>query len=61
MTYGPKDQVDRDVQDHQFGMAAAEDQELADELENEGASDDELPDPPANPPRAADKAVPADD
>jgi hypothetical protein len=60
MTDDPKDQLDRDTQDHQFGKAAAEDQELADELEDEGAADDELPDPPANPPRAGDKALPAD-
>jgi hypothetical protein len=60
MTDDPKDQLDRDTQDHQFGKAAAEDQELADELEDEGAADDELPDPPANPPRAGDKAVPSD-
>jgi hypothetical protein len=60
MTDDPKDQLDRDTQDHQFGKAAAEDQELADELEDEGAADDELPDPPVNPPRAGDKAVPAD-
>ena len=61
MTDGPKDQVDRDIQDHQFGMAAAQDQELAEDLENEGAAPDELPDPPANPPRAGDKAIPADE
>lgn len=61
MADGPKDRVDRDMQDHQFGMAAAEDQELADELEDEGAAADELPDPPADPPRAADKATPVDD
>ncbi len=60
MTDDPKDQLDRDTQDHQFGKAVAEDQELADELEDEGAADDELPDPPANPPRAGDKAFPAD-
>ena len=42
MTDGPKDQVDRDIQDHQFGMAAAQDQELAEDLENEGAAPDEL-------------------
>ena len=29
MTDDPKDQLDRDTQDHQFGKAAAEDQELA--------------------------------
>ncbi|HEX4220161.1 MAG TPA: hypothetical protein VHZ02_17420 [Acidimicrobiales bacterium] len=55
----PKDQLDRDPQDHQFGKAAAEDQALADELEDEGATDDELPDPPAHAPRAGDKAPPA--
>jgi hypothetical protein len=54
----PKDQVDRDPQDLQFGKEAAEDQELADELEDEGATDDELPDPPTDPPRAGDKAPP---
>lgn len=52
----PKDQLDRDPQDHQFGKAVAEDQELADELEDDGATDDELPDMPAHPPRATDKA-----
>ena len=56
----PRDQVDRDPQDNQFGKAVAEDQELADELEAEGATDDELPDPPAHPPRAGDKAEPVD-
>ena len=38
----PKDQLDRDPQDHQFGKAVAEDQELADELEDDGATDDDL-------------------
>ena len=52
----PRDQVDRDPQDNQFGKAVAEDQELADELEDAGATEDELPDPPADPPRAGDKA-----
>jgi hypothetical protein len=56
----PRDQVDRDPQDNQFGAAVARDQELADELEDEGATDDELPDPPAHPPRAGDKAEPVD-
>jgi hypothetical protein len=61
MTDDPKNQLDRDPQDNQFGKAAAEDQELADELEDDGVADDELPDAPADSPRAGDKAPPADD
>ena len=60
MTQDPKDQLDQDPQDHQFGKAAAENQELANELEDDGVTEDELPDAPDNPPRAGDKALPAD-
>jgi hypothetical protein len=60
MTDDPKNQLDRDPQDNQFGKAVAEDQELADELEDGGVAQEELPDVPANPPRAGDKAPPAD-
>jgi hypothetical protein len=61
MTHDPNNQLDRDPQDNQFGKAAAEDQELADELKGDGVAEDELPDTPADPPRAGDKAPPADD
>ncbi len=61
MTDDPKNQLDKDPQDHQFGKAAAEAQELADEMEDDGVTEDELPDAPDNPPRAGDKALPADD
>ncbi|HEY6624500.1 MAG TPA: hypothetical protein VIX85_11745 [Acidimicrobiales bacterium] len=61
MADDPKNQLDQDPQDHQFGKAAAEDQELADELEDEGVTEDELPVAPDHPPRAGNKAPPADD
>ncbi len=61
MNDDPKNQLDRDPQDNQFGRAAAEDQELVDELAEDGVSEDELPDAPAYTPRAGDKAPPADD
>jgi hypothetical protein len=60
MTDDPKNQLDRDPQDNQFGKAAAEDQELADEVNDDGVAEDELPDTPADAPRAGDKAPPAD-
>ena len=49
----------QDPQDKAFGSSAASDQEFVDELEDEGATIDQLPDPVAEPPRAAGKADPA--
>ncbi len=48
----------QDSQDKQFGKAAAEDQELVDQLEDEGVSANELSDEPGRHPRAAGKAEP---
>ena len=50
----------QDPQDTAFGAAAAADQEFVDELEDEGVSEEELPDAVFEPPRAAGKAEPAD-
>jgi hypothetical protein len=61
MTDDPKNELDRDPQDNQFGKAAAEDQELADEVGEDGVAEDELADAPAEPPRAGDKAPLAGD
>lgn len=46
----------KDPQDQAFGVASREDQELVDALEEEGVTEDELPDEPARQPRAAGKA-----
>ena len=48
----------QDPQDKAFGASAAADQEFVDELEDEGATDDQLPDPIGAPPRAGGKALP---
>jgi hypothetical protein len=61
MTDDPKNELDRDPQDNQFGKAAAEDQELADEAGTGGVAEKERAATPADPPRAGDKAPPADD
>ena len=50
------EQSRKDPQDQAFGAASREDQELVDELEKEGVTEDELPDQPARHPRAAGKA-----
>ncbi len=51
-------QTRQDPQDKAFGASAAEDQEVVDHLEHEGATEDELPDPMTQPPRAGGKAEP---
>jgi hypothetical protein len=53
------DEPRQDPQDKAFGAAAAEDQEFVDELEDEGAEEDDLPEPVGESPRAAGKAEPA--
>jgi hypothetical protein len=54
----PKEQT-QDPQDKAFGAAASRDQDIVDELEREGVTEDELADTPARHPRAAGKAEPA--
>jgi hypothetical protein len=49
----------QDPQDKAFGSAAAEDQEFVDQLDDEGVTAEDLPDPVTEPPRAAGKAEPA--
>ena len=49
----------QDPQDKAFGAAASRDQEIVDELEKRGMTEDELSDEPARSPRAAGKAEPA--
>jgi hypothetical protein len=49
----------QDPQDKAFGAAASRDQEIADELEKAGVTEDALPDQPARHPRAAGKAEPS--
>jgi hypothetical protein len=49
----------QDPQDKAFGAAASRDQDTVDELEKEGVTEDELPDAPAQQPRAGGKAEPA--
>ena len=56
-----KHQPTQDPQDKQFGATAAADQDLVDELEDEGVTMDQLPETPASKPRAGNKAEPADD
>lgn len=53
-------QPQKDPQDQAFGSAASEDQDLVDELDEQGVEEDDLPDQPARQPRAASKAEPAD-
>ena len=53
-------QPHQDPQDKAFGATAAEDQEFVDQLEDEGAAEEQLPDPVEEPPRAAGKAEPAE-
>jgi len=48
-----------DPQDHRFGVAAARDQDRVDRLDDEGATEGELPDGPERDPRAAGKSDPA--
>jgi hypothetical protein len=48
----------QDVQDKQFGAAAAEDQKWVDELDDEGVEPEALPDEPSRQPRAGGKAEP---
>jgi hypothetical protein len=48
----------QDPQDKAFGASAAADQEFVDELLDEGATDEQVPDPVGPPPRAAGKALP---
>jgi hypothetical protein len=48
----------QDVQDKQFGAAAAEDQKWVDELDDEGVEPEALPDEPSRHPRAGGKAEP---
>jgi hypothetical protein len=48
----------QDSQDKAFGAAASRDQDIVDELEKEGVTEDELADEPARRPRAAGKAEP---
>jgi hypothetical protein len=50
----------QDHQDKAFGAAASRDQEVVDALEKEGVTADELPDEPAQHPRAGGKAEPTD-
>ena len=50
----------QDPQDKAFGAAAAADQEFVDQLDDEGVTEEDLPDVPAEAPRAAGKAEPAD-
>ena len=50
----------QDPQDKAFGAAASRDQEIIDELEKRGVTEDELPDEPTRSPRSAGKAEPAD-
>lgn len=52
----------KDPQDQEFGTAAAADQELVDELADEGVDGEQLPDrPDRTAPRAGGKAEPAPD
>jgi hypothetical protein len=48
----------QDPQDKAFGAAASRDQEVVDALEEQGVTEDELPDEPARHPRSAGKAEP---
>jgi len=49
----------QDPQDKAFGAAASRDQEIVDQLEKAGVTENELPDQPARHPRAAGKAEPS--
>lgn len=51
----PKEPI-KDPQDKEFGATASRDQEIVDELERNGVTEDELPDEPAHHPRSAGKA-----
>jgi hypothetical protein len=48
-----------DPQDHRFGVAAARDQDRVDRLDDDGATEEELPEESGRDPRAAGKAEPA--
>ncbi len=48
----------KDEQDQEFGKQAADDQEIVDELDDLGATEDDLPDDRDDPPRAGGKARP---
>jgi len=48
----------QDPKDKAFGAAASRDQDKVDELEREGFTENDLPDEPAQHPRAAGKAEP---
>jgi hypothetical protein len=50
----------QDPQDKAFGAAASRDQDIVDELEKQGVTEDELPDEPTHHPRSAGKAEPAE-
>lgn len=49
----------QDPQDKAFGAAASEDQDIVDELERRGLTEEELSDEPTRHPRAGGKAEPA--
>jgi hypothetical protein len=49
----------QDPQDKAFGSAASRDQDIVDEREREGVTEDEVPDEPIRPPRAGGKSEPA--
>jgi hypothetical protein len=52
------EQPRKDPQDQAFGSAASRDQDLVDELQEAGVTEEELPDEPARAPRAGGKAEP---
>ncbi len=54
------EELRQDPQDKAFGAAAAADAEIVDELDDRGVTEEELPDTPSEPPRAAGKAEPQD-
>ena len=49
---------ENDPQDHAFGSAASHDQDIVDDLEEAGITEDELPAEPGRAPRAGGKAKP---
>lgn len=49
----------QDPQDKAFGASAADDQDFVDQLDDEGVTEDELPERAEKAPRAAGKAEPA--
>jgi hypothetical protein len=50
----------QDPQDKAFGAAASRDQDLVDQLEREGVTEEDLADKPVRHPRAGGKAEPED-